>query len=174
MKPPPSQPEENDPPKAAEGSDPEQDHIDDQLLRRLSAVMDEADPPPEGLGDVAMRALTWDVELARLAARVDEEPVLVRDSGDSTRTGQPVEESFEVDDYAIDLTVEPGEPGTVLLRGIITPRVDEVTLTGPTADSRPVTCDQYGRFEVVVGVSTVAVEFIGSDDLPRRTPLLDL
>ncbi len=178
MKPPPSHSESTDPPGSPEPSeevadDSERERQDQATLGRLSAALDQADPPPEGLDDIAMRALTWDVELGHLASAIDEEPVLVRDRGTSQSSGQPLQESFQVDDYAIDLTIESGQVG-VLLRGIVTPRVEQVFLTGPSFGPQPVNCDEFGRFEADVELSTVAVEFVGSDDLARRTPLLDL
>lgn len=185
MKPPPNEPESSDPETGSEetvdgGSDgrpadPEQDRLDDELLGRLGAAMQTLDPPPGDLEDVAMRALTWDVELARLAAMVDDEPVLVRDSSTSDFVAESdvIDLSYEVGDYAIDLTVEPGEVGGVTLRGIVTPRVDEVRLAAPGSSPMSVHCDDYGRFEAAVESSTVAVEFTGADNQSRRTPLLD-
>lgn len=155
-------------------NDRSENEADNELLGRLSLAIADADPPPDGLADVAMRALTWDVELGLLAGVVDAEPVLVRDSSAGRGLAAPTEKSFEIDDYAIDVAVESAQTGSVVVRGIVTPPVDRVFFTGPAFSPRPVECDEYGRFEAEVAISTVAVEFIGSDDLARRTPLLDL
>jgi len=156
----------------------EDDQRDDELMDRLAEAFRAADPPPPDMAEVAMRALTWDVELSRLATEVTAEPVLLRDSTEP-EAAEPVDAvldlTYAVDDYVIDLSVEPADqPGGRRVSGLVAPRVDQVEVVAPGQAGWPVPCDQYGRFEIVIDGPTVAIGFTGPDGRSRRTPLLDL
>ena len=159
-------------------TDPSDTPTDDELLAILRVRQAEIDPPPDGLVDKAMRALTWDTEFAALvAANPVEEAVLVR--GADVAAAAVVDLVSEIDGSVLEVSVElntaPAEaPGSYRVNGLVHPRCDHVRVVGPGGPQQRVECDSFGRFEATDVDGPFALAFKLPDGRLVRTELLDL
>ncbi|MDH3294275.1 MAG: hypothetical protein OER95_08125 [Acidimicrobiia bacterium] len=151
---------------------------DDELLALLRAGQAEVDPPPPGLAEMAMRALTWDTEFAALvtATPVDE-PVLVRGAEGATGLAEAdvVDLTFEIEGTVLEVSVEskPASEG-YRLSGLIHPVRDQVLVITPGVEPVAIECDSFGRFEAEVMTEPLALGFELAHGRVVRTELLDL
>ena len=148
---------------------------DDELLAILRDGHAEIDPPPEGLVEMAMRALTWDTEFATLvAANPVQEAVLVRSPAE-VLTPAVVDLVFEIDGSVLEVSVEiDGKTGTYRVDGLVHPRCDHIRVVGPGGPQQRVECDSFGRFEATDVNEPFALAFKLPDGRLVRTELLDL
>jgi len=148
---------------------------DDELLTVLRDGHAEIDPPPDGLVETAMRALTWDTEFAALVAATPlQEAVLVRSAAE-VLTPAVVDLVFEIDGSVLEVSVEiDAKTGSHRVNGLVHPRCDHIRVVGPGGPQQRVECDSFGRFEATDVNEPFALAFELPDGRLVRTELLDL
>lgn len=137
---------------------------DEELLQMLRSAINNADPVPEEVVDVAKRAHGWDTELSQLVISYDSAELAgsamrsVTDLRDLTLSAGAIE---------VELTVERGR-----ITGVVTPADTTVELRVPGEDSQMVNVDESGRFSVST-TAAVGAFVLTSGSEQFRTELID-
>lgn len=153
---------------------------DDQLVARLRSALDELDPPPAGLRDTAVRALTWDLERAALADLVHDSDVTPALAGmRSAVDAGPRDLVFQRGEVTLDVSIEPRDDGTgALVTGsVVGVDAEHVLLMRvPGRGTTQVVLDEFGRFEAEVDGRRVVlvVPGAGGEGRDLRTDVLPL
>ncbi len=154
---------------------------DQELIDALRTGLDAFDPAPPSLMTKAIAAGTWPNSRA-IEARPRTEIDLV---GAGMRTAASINDenaetsrdlAFEAAGHTIDITIEfatSGETSAAVIV-IVTPRVEEVTIVSPFADSFPAELDATGRVALGVEPRAIALEFTAGSGAVVRTPLFRL
>ena len=121
---------------------------DDELLRELRALIEQADSPPAEVAEFAKAALGWrrlDTDLAELLADSVLDMSGVR-SGEGARRL-----TFEAGDLSLDLEVRPEEGEGRQLLGQVAPAPTTATVEAQSGDGELIAtavCDELGRFRL--------------------------
>ncbi|BCJ46985.1 hypothetical protein GCM10010168_34950 [Actinoplanes ianthinogenes] len=114
---------------------------DDSLLRRLGAMLDGADPPPDQVVEAALAAFDWrdpDAELARLVDSTAPATAAVRGGGSLLRT-------YRMGEVDIDIEVTVDGPHVTVLGQVAPVRRLDVRAE-QLGGVRETTTDAWGRF----------------------------
>lgn len=143
---------------------------DDDLLADLRDAVLSADPPPEGLRDSAIRALTWDTDMETLVAAYDSAD---QPTGMRSETGTR-DLTFGRSGPTIDVTVTAGDQDVAEITGSIDAEVAEALLLQPGRERQPIAVDRHGRFTVTITGAVAGISVTTSDGRRVRTELFSL
>ncbi len=130
----------------------------------LRSAVEQADPVPDGVVEMARRAHSWDTDLVELVLSYDSAQL----AGSALRSAMDVRDlSFTSGEVELELTFEDGA-----VSGLITPVSAVVELRVPGQDPQIVQVDESGRF-TVAGTASTGAFVVTSGGETFRTELID-
>ncbi len=131
---------------------------DDELLKEVRAAVEQADPVPANVVEVAKRAQAWDTELERLLITYDSATADLASSG--MRSATSVRDvTFSSSGIELELTIADGQ-----LDGLVTPPDTTVEFVVPGSETVAVSVDNAGRFSVATDAEWGAFVLLNSGE----------